>query len=92
MTHGLARAAEEAAGKLDPEERKVFEYFYTNVSVGEIIALRELSARYKVPDPEAVIRRLIDKGLLERGEGCYNLAKSLREARYAESMGKRGWG
>lgn len=65
---------------LSEEERKVLKYFIQNISVGSIIALRELKALYKVQDPKVVIRNLIDKGLLEQGFGCYNLAKSLREA------------
>ncbi|MEM1645794.1 MAG: hypothetical protein QXL96_08020 [Ignisphaera sp.] len=65
---------------LSEEEKKVLRYFIQNISVGGIIALRELKALYKVQDPKTVIRNLIDKGLLEQGFGCYNLAKSLREA------------
>ena len=87
MTDGAV--LEKALEGLDPEEQRVLRYFYVNVSVGEIIALRELRTRYKISDPEAVVRRLIEKGLLERGEGCYNLARELREARYAEDSSQR---
>ena len=64
--------------KLTREEKIVFDYFLKNVSVGEILAIRELSAIYKIENPEQVINSLIAKGLLERGSGCYNLAKELR--------------
>jgi len=63
---------------LSREEKVVFDYFRKNVSVGEIIAIRELSAIYKIKNPEQVINSLIAKGLIERGDGCYNLAKELR--------------
>ncbi len=64
---------------LNEEELKVFEYFLTNVSVGTIIALKELSAFYKIKNPKDVILKLIEYGLLEQGTGCYNLAKPIRD-------------
>ncbi len=64
---------------LNDEEKKVFEYFLQNISVGTIIAIRELKAFYKVEDPKSIIRRLIDLGLLEQGHGCYSLSKNVRE-------------
>jgi len=64
--------------KLTHKEKIVFDYFLKNVSVGEILAIRELSAIYKIENPEQIINSLIAKGLLERGIGCYNLAKELR--------------
>jgi len=63
---------------LDEDERKVLSYFIKNVSVGEIIAEKELRLE-GISDPRKVIRKLIDRGLIEHGEGCYNLAKDLRE-------------
>ncbi len=69
--------------ELSEEERRVMTYFVTNVSVGELIVLRELRARYKIPEPLKVLRSLVEKGLLERGEGCYNLAEQLREKIFA---------
>lgn len=66
--------------RLNEEEKKVLRYFLQNISVGIIIAVRELKALYKVQDPKSIIRNLIDKGLLEQGYGCYNLAKRLRKA------------
>jgi len=64
---------------LTQEEIKVLEYFIQNVSVGVIVAIRELKSLYKVEDPKNVIRKLIEKGLLEQGYGNYSLARSLRE-------------
>jgi len=64
---------------LNPEEKKVLEYFLQNISVGSIIAQRELKAFYGIENPRDVIRKLIDLGLLEQGYGCYNLARRLRE-------------
>jgi len=65
---------------LSEDERKVFEYFVINVSVGSIAALRELSTIYKIRNPRDIIRRLIELGLLEQGSGCYSLSKKLRDA------------
>ena len=65
---------------LSPEEIKVMEYFIQNISVGTILALKELKTLYRIEDPKSVIRKLIEKGLIEQGRGCYSLAKSLREA------------
>ncbi len=64
---------------LSDVEKKVFEYFLTNVSVGAIVALRELSTLYKVRNPKEVILGLIEKGLLEQGLGCYSLSKEIRD-------------
>ncbi|RLG79492.1 MAG: hypothetical protein DRO40_12790, partial [Thermoprotei archaeon] len=49
---------EEVRMKLRGDERKVFDYFLYHVSVGEIIALRELKLRYGVEDPLGVIVKL----------------------------------
>jgi hypothetical protein len=65
--------------ELDPQERMVFEYFKKNISVGEILAVKELRLLYKLEDPLKVIDSLIRKGLLEKGVGCINLASSVRE-------------
>jgi len=67
------------AKELSEDERRVMEYFVSNISVGELIVLRELRARYKIREPLRILRSLVEKGLLERGEGCYNLAGELRE-------------
>jgi len=65
--------------ELDPQERVVFEYFKKNISVGEILAVKELRLLYKLEDPLKIIESLIRKGLLEKGVGCINLASSVRE-------------
>lgn len=49
-------------------------YFQTNMSVGEIVARKELLAM-GVKNPELVITRLLEIGFIERGEGCYNLVR-----------------
>ena len=64
--------------KLADEEKLVTYYFIKYVSVGEILAEKELKA-LGISNPLKVIKNLILKGVLERGEGCYNLAKDLRE-------------
>lgn len=50
-------------------------YFKTNISVGELIAFRELRA-LGIKNPENVINKLIEMGIIERGEGCYNLVRN----------------
>ncbi len=76
----LAEASEllDKARKLPKDLRIVFEYFYKNVSVGDLRALKELE-RLGVRDPQEKIDALIEMGLLERGHDCYNLAPLLRE-------------
>ena len=76
-------------GTLNPEERKVFEYFLTNISVGELLCIRELQVYYKLSDPKRVIQSLVDKGLLESGIGSYSIAKPFREALIKYYMSKR---
>ncbi|MEM0188197.1 MAG: hypothetical protein QW550_02265 [Saccharolobus sp.] len=57
------------------------DYFKTYISVGEIIAAIDLKAR-GVSNPQAVILELLKMGIIERGEGCYNLVrKSSNEKR-----------
>ncbi|WP_338600580.1 hypothetical protein V6M85_12230 [Sulfolobus tengchongensis] len=51
------------------------EYFKTYVSVGEIIAVMDLKAK-GISNPQAVISKLIEMGIIERGEGCYNLVRN----------------
>ncbi len=74
---------------LGEEERRVLNYFLNNISVGEIVATRELKVLEKIGNPEEVIDRLVEKGLLERGTGCINLAKEIREEVYRKQAGKR---
>ncbi|MCY0874471.1 MULTISPECIES: PolB1-binding protein PBP2 family protein [Acidianus] len=49
-------------------------YFRKYISVGEIIAVRDLKA-LGVKDPEKVIVELMNKGIIEKGEGCFNLVR-----------------
>ncbi len=64
--------------ELTDEEKLVTYYFVKHISVGEILAERELRA-LGIKNPLKVIKSLILKGVLERGEGCYNLARGIRE-------------
>lgn len=75
----LSREFIDKIESLGDEERKVFEYFLSNISVGALIAIRELKAFYNIEDPKSVIRKLVDIGLLEQGYGCYSLSRSIRE-------------
>ncbi len=68
----------EKARQLRGDERQVLEYFMKNISVGEILAVKELRV-LGVKNPDAIIEKLIEEGFLERGEGCINLSKQLRE-------------
>ncbi|MCE4617101.1 MAG: hypothetical protein F7C32_00740 [Desulfurococcales archaeon] len=61
----------------DEEERIVMRYFIRYRSVGILIALAELKNE-GVKDPEEVIVRLIEKGLLEKGAASINLPAALR--------------
>uniref|UniRef100_A0A7C5YWX2 DUF2250 domain-containing protein n=1 Tax=Ignisphaera aggregans TaxID=334771 RepID=A0A7C5YWX2_9CREN len=76
----LDREIVDKINKLSEEEKKVLEYFLQNISVGNLVALRELKAFYRVNDPRTIIRKLIDMGLIDQGYGCYNLSRALREA------------
>ncbi|AEE94042.1 DUF6995 domain-containing protein [Acidianus hospitalis] len=49
-------------------------YFRKYISVGEIIAVRDLKA-LGVKEPEKVIVELMNKGIIEKGEGCFNLVR-----------------
>lgn len=68
----------EKAQRLPRELKPVFDYFYRNVSVGDLRALSELE-KLGVRDPQEKIEALIGMGLLERGHDTYNLAGPLRE-------------
>lgn len=58
----------------DKEIEIAIKYFKENISVGELIALRDL--KYKgIRDPERIIAKLIQMGIIEKGEGCYNLVR-----------------
>lgn len=60
------------------EIETAIKYFKNVISVGEIIAVRELKA-LGIKEPELVIAKLIEMGIIEKGEGCYNLVRN-REA------------
>lgn len=49
-------------------------YFRKYISVGEIIAVRDLKA-LGVKEPEKVIVELMNRGIIEKGEGCFNLVR-----------------
>ncbi len=75
------RKLREVIARLSAEELKVFEYVWDNISVGEIVFVRDVEGVYGVDKPHVVGRVLREKGLIERGEGCYNLASWLRPLR-----------
>ncbi len=89
MSKRYPEEIEQIRKSLSEDELKVFDYFLRNISVGEIIAVRELQYRYKVEKPLEVIFRLINKGLIEKGEGCYNLSKELRELLWSRGFKAR---
>ncbi|MCG2888309.1 MAG: hypothetical protein L7H21_06065 [Sulfolobales archaeon] len=53
---------------------KAIKYFKSVISVGEILAYKELLA-LGIKRPEIVITKLLEMGVIEKGEGCYNLVK-----------------
>jgi len=63
---------------LPKEERVVAEYFLKYVSVGDLRAVLDLK-RLGIEDPQPIIERLVEYGILERVVDCYNLSKPLRE-------------
>ena len=63
------------------EELKAFAFVWDNISVGEILLEQHLMVVHKVRRPSSVIVSLRGKGVLERGEGCYNLPRWLRQLR-----------
>ena len=71
------RLADEAR-RLEGDERVAFKYFVENLSVGVIRAVKDLKGK-GVKDPQRVIARLVEAGLVEEGGECYNLAAPLRE-------------
>ncbi len=75
---------------LTEEELLALEYFITNISVGEIIAVRELEDIVGLKNPRRTLESLIEKGFVERGERCYNLSRKVREElRRLGLLGKR---
>ncbi len=65
----------------DSNELKAFAFIWDNISVGEILLEQHLAIVHKIKRPSRVIVSLREKGVIERGEGCYNLARWLRPLR-----------
>ncbi|WP_221288064.1 PolB1-binding protein PBP2 family protein [Stygiolobus caldivivus] len=63
----------------DDDINIAIKYFKNVISVGEIIAVRELKA-LGVKEPEKAVSKLIEMGVIEKGEGCYNLVRNRPEA------------
>jgi predicted transcriptional regulator len=73
------------------DELKALRYMLAEVSVGDLIALKDLAERLGSRDKaRATLRSLMARGLVEEGRDSYNLAKWVREllARLCESMTK----
>ena len=75
------RKLKEIVEGLSRDEAAAFRYLWEYISVGEIIAEQELRVKFGVEKPSLVFKRIREKGLMERGEGCYNLASWLRPLR-----------
>ena len=71
----------ELISRLRTEELHVFMYVWDNISVGEIVFERDLARIYRVRKPILVAMEMREKGLIERGEGCYNLPRWIRRLR-----------
>jgi len=63
--------------KLNDIEKEVMKYFVSNVSVGDIRATLDLKAK-GIDEPEKIMAKLVKEGLLEKGDGCFNLTEKLR--------------
>ncbi|MCC6022420.1 MAG: hypothetical protein LM560_04815 [Desulfurococcaceae archaeon] len=70
----------EVIDNLSRDEAITLNYFIRYRSVGELVALKELKALYGVQEPAKVINRLVSKGLIKRGIGCYNISEELIKA------------
>lgn len=68
------------AKALGREEMIALKYFAENISVGVLRAEMDLK-RKGLSDPKAVLDRLVEAGLLEKGEYSYSLSKPLRKLR-----------
>ncbi|BBD73994.1 hypothetical protein HS1genome_2383 [Sulfodiicoccus acidiphilus] len=67
----------------EKEIELAIKYFKENISVGELIAVRELMAE-GVKEPEKVIEALLQMGIIERGEGCFNLVRDSKRNKQSE--------
>lgn len=79
MVIHMGERLEDILASLSREERVVLDYFIKNLSVGEILAVKELRLLHRLEDPTRVIDSLIRKGLLEKGAGCINLSRRVRD-------------
>ncbi len=79
MHPGVGRWIRRMMRELEGEELQAMAYFLREVSVGELVAVSDLRLS-GVRDPAQVIRSLVAKGFLERGEGYYNLPAELRKS------------
>lgn len=68
------------ARRLRGDEIVALRYFIENVSVGTLRAEMDLS-RKGVSEPKRVIEKLVELGLLEKGEYSYSLSLPLRMLR-----------
>jgi|ECHhosMinimDraft_1075155.scaffolds.fasta_scaffold00009_46 hypothetical protein len=60
---------------MEEDLEKAIRYFKSNISVGEIVAIKELKA-IGVRNPEEVIDELIRRNIIRKGEGCYSLVRN----------------
>ncbi len=60
---------------LDEDQIKTLKYFCRYISVGNLLAYKELKALYKVKDPVKTIASLVELGLIIKGQGCYSISK-----------------
>jgi len=65
---------------LNEDQRKTLKYFCINRSVGELLALKELQALHKVREPSKTITKLVELGVLIKGQGCYSVSKTFLNA------------
>jgi DNA-binding IscR family transcriptional regulator len=75
--------------ELSPVELRVLFYMFGEVSVGEMLAFKELKLRYEVEYDEAfkAFEALAKNGYIEYVPGkCYNLSKELRSRRIREQI------
>jgi predicted transcriptional regulator len=75
-----ASALLERAKKLTREELIVFKYFIDNISIGTLRTELDLK-RKGISDPRKVVDKLIQLGLVEKGEYSYSLSQPLRKLR-----------
>lgn len=68
----------EKAKSLPEPHRMALNYFIENLSVGSLRSVKELKV-LGVDEPEKVLEELVERGFLEEGLDCYNLARPLRE-------------